>query len=328
MNNRFSYLFLLIGLLLTTSQSSLFAQDKEDKLSSAQELCLILVSKIEVPEINYAPIEPPKYWTNGMLNQVGFSQVSLTNWAEGGSGSIAMNAYIDAHANYKKDLMIWENRFQFSYGFIQTLGEQFKKSDDKVILSSKWGYKSIDRLYFSALFNFRTQFTPGFSYSGDTKTRVSQLLAPGYISLGIGVDYNPFKSLSINLAPVTGNLVIVTNPELRKKYGNAEDEAVRKEFGAQLKAEFKKSFKNIKIGSILTLFSDFLKNPENIQVAWDVNINMSINKFLAAAIRTNLIYDKNILIADKAGNLAPRVQFKENFSLNFTYTFGNYQKQK
>jgi hypothetical protein len=314
-------------------QAQMYAQNNltpiKDNLTGAQELCLVVVSKIEIPEIQYTPVEPPKYWTNGLLTQIGFSQVSLTNWAEGGSGSIAMNAFLDGNANYARGKMIWENRIKGSYGFIQSFGDHYKKSDDKIQLGSKWGYKAIEKLYFSADFNFRTQFSPGYTYSGDVKTLQSSFFAPAYMSLGLGIDYKPFKSLSINFAPLTGNFVIVGIKELRAKYGNKEDEGIRTELGAQLKAEFKTSYKIFSVGTVLTLFSNFLHNPQNIQVYWDFDLGFKVAKFFTIGLRTNLIYDDNILIADKNGeNLAPRVQFKENLSVNFTYVFGKYLKAK
>lgn len=314
--------------LMSSSVKAQVAQS--ENLTSAQEMCLIVVSKIDVPEIQYVAVEPPKYWTNGILNQIGFSQVSLTNWAAGGTGSIAMNGYIDAHANYKKDKMIWENRMKLAYGFIQTIGEEYKKSDDRWQIDSKWGYRAVDKLYMSAAFNFRTQFTPGYTYPTDKEkapTQVSSFMAPGYISLGVGIDYKPSNWLSLNFSPLTGNWVIVTVPGFRESYGNSKDQAVRTELGAQFKGEIKKSFKNFKVGTVLTLFSDYLNKPQDLQVYWDVDLGLTINKFLSANLRTNLIYDENIMIADDNGNKLPRVQFKEIFSLSFTYTFGNYQKE-
>jgi hypothetical protein len=310
-----------------------FGRLSAQELTSAQEMCLIVVSKIDVPQIQYVAEEPPKYWTNGILNQIGFSQVSLTNWAEGGAGTIAMNAYIDAHANYAKDNMIWENRMKLAYGFIQSFGEvenrQYKKSDDRWQIESKWGHRAVDKLYISAAFNFRTQFTPGFTYpAGADPKMVSSFLSPGYISLGLGIDYQPFKWLSLNLSPLTGNFVVVTKQELRVSYGNAEDQAVRTELGAQFKGVIKKSFKSFNVGTTISLFSDYLNNPQNLQVYWDVDLGFTINRFLTANLRTNLIYDDNIKIKGEDGFTVPRVQFKEIFSLSFTYTFGNYQKQK
>ena len=310
-------------------------QARLSNLNSAQELCRIIGSQFAVPEINYEPVTPPKFWTNGMLTELGFSQVSLTNWAAGGSGSVALNSYVNAHANYAKGSMFWDNRIQLSYGFIQSYEEGYKKSSDKIVLDSKWGYRAINKFYFSANFNFRSQFSPGFDGNG----KVSKFLAPAYTSLGLGIDYKPGngKDISINLAPFTGNLVIVTDPLLREKYGNAPNKATRWELGAQLKATLSKEIiKNLKVNSYLTLFSDYLNKPKNMQVNWDLQLSYKLNKYMQAGIRTNLIYDDNILFAtdrtfiNAEGKeeviMQPRVQLQEVFSLNFAYTFGVFKK--
>ena len=65
-------------------------------LNKEQELCRIIGSGFEVPVVNYEPVTPPKFWKKGTLTELGFSQVSLSNWAAGGSGSVALNAYINA----------------------------------------------------------------------------------------------------------------------------------------------------------------------------------------------------------------------------------------
>lgn len=331
-------------LLLFAVNGSSYAQVKEKKnnqneealeqarlsnLNSAQELCRIIGSQFAVPTINYEPVTPPKFWTKGILTQMGFSQVSLTNWAAGGSGSIALNSDVNAHANYAKGNMFWDNRAQFAYGFIQSFDDGYRKSDDRIVLDSKWGYKAVNKFYFSANFNFRSQFSPGFEYSADASKKVSQFLAPAYLSLGLGIDFKPGngKEFSLNFAPFTGNLVIVTDSLLRAKYGNKPDEAARWALGAQLKATLNKDvFKNCKVMSTLTLFSDYLDKPQNVQVNWDFQITYKLNKYLQTGLRTNLIYDDNILITDKDGHAAPRVQFKEVFSVNFAYTFGVLKK--
>ena len=160
--------FVFVVLLLFAADAVSYAQIKQkntlneealeqarlSNLNSAQELCRIIGSQFAVPTINYEPVTPPKFWTTGMLTEVGFSQISLTNWAAGGSGSVALNSYVNAHANYAKGDMYWDNRAQFSYGFIQSFDDGYRKSDDKIVLDSKWGYKAVNKFYFSANFNF------------------------------------------------------------------------------------------------------------------------------------------------------------------------------
>lgn len=337
----FKYLFVFVfvpffAFSQNPSQSKRNLREKEQTravvvsgLNSAQELCRKIGEKFDIPVINYEPVTPPKFWKSGLLTELGFSQVTLTNWAAGGSGSVAMNAYINAHINYEKGGIYWENRAQFGYGFIHSFKDGYRKSDDKLILDSKLGYKAFDKFYFSALFNFKSQFTPGFEYPSAGPKKVSQFLTPAYLTFGVGMDYKPGKGkvFSLNVSPVTTSWVIVTDSTLRVKYGNAVNEAIRFELGAQVKFNVEKEIlPNFKIISALTLFSDYLKKPENVQINWDFQTIYQITKFLKTSLRTNLIYDDNIMIANSEGYEAPRVQFKEVFSLNFSYTFGEFKK--
>lgn len=323
------FLFLsAITLLLPVKSYAQSYDSNLDKLNDAQKISYLLASNIEIPDIVYVPLPPPKYWTNGMLNQIGFSQLGLLNWAEGGNGSVSFNTYLNAHANYKKGDMFWDNRLEAAYGFMYDNNETYKKGDDKLNFESKWGYRAVNKFFFSALFTAKTQLTPTYNAS-DKSVIKSALLSPGYFSLGLGVDYQPYSFLSINFAPLTGNLVVVLREELRANYGNVNGEKVRKELGAQLKTDFKKNLtKDFNLTTSLTLFSDFLDKPENIKIKWDVTATFIINKYFTTTLRTNLVYDDKVRLADKDGNEVPKVQLKEVFSLNFSYVFGNYQKKK
>ena len=318
---------ILSALLLCSAR--LVGQELPESLSKAQELCRSIGAQYAIPKINYEPVIEQKFWKKGCLTQLGFSQVSLTNWAAGGSGSIALNAYFNGTLNYAKGGMFWENRFQVGYGFIQSFDEGYRKSDDRFIIDSKWGYKGFGKFYFSASLNFKSQFSPGYEYPSGGKVKVSNIFSPAYFTFGLGLDYKPWdgKVLSINFAPLSTNWVIVSDPLLREKYGNRPDEAIRYALGASLVANFEKTFfKALNVSSKLSLFSDYLDHPLNLVVNWDVSLLYKINKYLNTSLRTNLIYDEDILITDSKGVVAPRIQFKEIFSINFAYTFGEFKK--
>ncbi|MBQ5482225.1 MAG: hypothetical protein IIT74_04170, partial [Bacteroidales bacterium] len=105
----------------------------------------------------------------------------------------------------------------------------------------------------------------------------------------------------------------------------------RFELGAQLRVDAKLEVENFKVGTALVLFSDYLNKPQNIKVLWDVNAEAKVTKFFSVTLRTNLIYDDNVLVPkyDKITNelyQGKGVQFKELFSIGFTYTFGQAKK--
>ena len=189
-------------------------------------------------------VEKPKYWTESVKTQVNFSQTSLTNWAAGGDNTVSLQGYIDANANWKKKEMFWNNRLQLDYGFLYASSKPIlQKSTDRIYLESKWGYKTdkMKKFYFSASYDFKSQFSSGWDYKTpgslvdeqgneltgsalreawrDARVLKSNLLAPAYTTLALGIDWTPSKWLSVNFAPATGGFVIVTKDALRTKYG-------------------------------------------------------------------------------------------------------------
>lgn len=328
-----------ITLPLALAQEGNSAVDSTS-MGVAQRMILSITNSISIPsleaaleavdlEVTEEEVGSISKWTGGTLLQVGFSQLALSNWAAGGYDNVALNGHLNIYRNYEViEHMYWENRLQMAYGFVHSFGDRYKKSDDKIILDSKLAYKAVNEFYAAAIFNFRSQMTGGYNYpsSGD-KILISSPFAPAYFSLGIGMDYKPIKPLSLNFSPLTGNLVVVSVEELRTRYGNRADQAAKLELGAQLKLDYRhKISNNLTINSTLNLFSDYLDTPKNIKVLWDLFVDTKLNKYFSVNLRTNLIYDDKILIADKEGHMAPRVQFKEAISVGFSYTFGEFKK--
>lgn len=294
-------------------------------------VCAILTSSVLFAQETPAESEAPKAeWNRGITTTIGFSQLSLMQWAAGGVGQLTLNTYVDAYANLTKGKVIWGNEIQAGYGFIHSFDKDYLlKSDDRLIVDSKFGYKAAEKLYLSSVFNFRTQFADG--WDAKHEEIISDFLAPAYMSLGFGIDYTPAKNVAINFAPLTGKLTIVRPEELRVRYGNAEDQLARFELGAQLRIDAKLEVENFKVGTALILFSDYLNKPQNIKVNWDVNAEAKITKYFSVTLRTNLIYDDNVLVPKYYKNSTEMyqgkgIQFKELFSVGFTYTLGQAKK--
>ena len=331
---------------------------------NAQQAAAEAALALDAAPATEVKVEKPNYWTNSLKTQINMGQTQLTNWAAGGDNTVSLAAFIDGNANWKKNDMFWNNRLQLDYGFLYASSKPIlQKNNDRIYLESKWGYKTeeMKNFYFSANYDFRSQFTTGYDYktpsvegleSMDNKEQVkhwkdarvlkSGFLAPAYTNLALGIDYTPASWLSVNFAPVTGGFVIVNNAALREAYSmplkkeyegvtenlptnGTQFKSARFEFGAQMKMDAKVNVNdNFSYSTQVVLFTNYLDIKHCPRINWDNRIDWKLAKYFSFTITTNLIYDDSIMIADKNGeNPKARVQFKESMAFGFTYTIAS-----
>jgi hypothetical protein len=280
-------------------------------------------------------------WKLGGVGGLNFNQTSFTNWAAGGENSLSGTAYSVLNANYKKGLSTWDNVLELAYGKTELGNARARKSDDKIDLSSKYGHYAFGKnWYYSTLFNFKSQFDKGYNYPNDSVV-VSKFLAPGFFILSIGMDYKIKDYFSVMIGPLTGKLTVVNDQTLANEGAFGVDKAIYDtqghmmtpgkiylvEFGGYLKVAFKKEImKNVTLGTKLELFSNYLKNPQNVVVNLETLLAFKVNKYITSAIITQLMYDDKIntteLNPDKTYKVnGPRVQFREVLAIGLSYKF-------
>jgi hypothetical protein len=288
-----------------------------------KKLIVVIISLFTLSSFAQNVPDSLKLWKVEGNVTFNFSQVSLTNWAAGGKSSGTGVFLSSVSANYKKDKISWENTAQINYGLYKEKDEDFEKSDDKIDLSSKLGITAKGNWNYAGILGFKSQFAPG--YDGDDKTTIiSDFLAPGYLNVGFGMDYKT-DDFSLLIAPIDGKFTFVMNDDLAADgaFGVDPGKNSRSEIGLYVKMEYKKEIvKNVTFETKLDLFSNYMHNPENIDVDWNVLINMKVNEYLSANINTRLIYDDDVKILDPDTNKsAPRVQFMEMFGVGLTLKF-------
>lgn len=267
------------------------------------------------------------HWKTEGTTSMNFSQVSFKNWAAGGQNSYSLNGMLSLHANYKKERTSWDNSLDVGYGIIKQGGNDVRKSDDKIELTSKYGYKSSSDWYYSGAFSFKTQFDKGYKYDDDagTKSQISDFMAPAYMLLSVGMDYKPSEHFNVLLSPLTGKSTFVLDDSLSNNgaFGVEPGENIRNEFGGFVKIGYNREiWKNVNLNTKLELFTNYLETPQNIDVNWEVLISMKVNEYLSANINTQLIYDDDINYTDDEGQEhGPRIQFKEVLGIGFSYNF-------
>lgn len=263
-------------------------------------------------------------WTREGNLGLKLTQVSLTNWAAGGDNSVAFDFQGAYQANYKKGKHLWNNRLELAYGLNRTGEDGTKKANDKIYLNSNYGYSIAKSWYASAFATFQTQFSPGYDYSISKDISVSEFMSPAYLTTGLGFTYEPNKIFTVVLSPASWRGTFVLNDRLSDEgaYGVDPGKHLLSSFGDNLKGEVRYEFmKNMTVYSRLDLYSDYLHKPQNIDVNWEVQINMAINKWFSTTLTTNLVYDDDVKIAQKDGTKGPRVQFKEILGVGLQFNF-------
>ncbi|MEP1031963.1 DUF3078 domain-containing protein [Ekhidna sp.] len=287
------------------------------------------------------------YWRIGGTSSLTFSQVSLTNWAAGGQNSVAINSNFSIFANRVKGRGKWENSMDLAYGLIKQGSAGFSKSDDLINIVTKYSYKvkkDNGKWFYSALMDFRTQFYEGFDGEDNF---ISDFMAPGYLTIGLGISYDPSDKLSFTYQPLTGKFTFVSDQDLANAGAYGVNRAVfagdgvtiitpgsksRAEFGSFFRAKYKNDI----FESKLELFTGYTENVGEVDVNWQNALVLQLTKVLSMNVFTQLIYDKDIEIgADdnsdgtiQESEVKPRVQFKSVLGVGLTYKFGKKKPQQ
>jgi len=246
-----------------------------------------------------------KAWTAKGNASVLFNQSTFDNWLAGGENNISGNLGLNYDVNYNKGYWNWDNKIIASYGVVKTRTSSFaKKTDDRFELNSILGrrIKPESNWYYSAFLNFKTQFTKGYIYGKDEndaeiRTQYTNFISPGYLSFGPGMLWKKSDNLKINISPATSKLTFVdpdfTLPD-EAYFGVEEGEALRYELGFNASMYYKVGIvANVSFENILNLYSNYLEDPQNVDLDYQLNIVLKINRFLSTNINFQTVYDDN-----------------------------------
>lgn len=292
-----------------------------------KNLLLFTLLMIMISGIVSAQEEGASNWKKGGLISINASQSSFSNWVGGGENSYGGTSFLNLFANYKKDKNIWENTMDLGFGLMKQGNRPVFKTDDKIDFTSLYGHQATEHWFYSALLDFKTQFYQG-KMSMDDTTKISNFMAPGYLSLSLGMDYKPTEAFSLFLSPSTLRMTFVTDKELSDvgAFGVDIGKKMRYEFGAYLRALYTVKIKeNFEYSSKLELFSNYLEKPQNVDVNWENTIIFKINDYFSANFYLTLFYDDdsriNVVMSDGTIKHTPKLQVREILGLGLTHKF-------
>ena len=281
------------------------------------------------------------------FNSVGLnmSEVAYSNWNAGGVNSITFLADVKFRRRYLVKNYLWDKELVANYGINSQMGVSLRKTDDQVTFTSSYGYRTGFRdWYYSAKLTFNTQFSDGYDDPREADDEpISRFMAPGYLYISIGAEYAPQNGkTALFVSPLTLKSTFVMDQKLADKgsfglpiaeYDNtgrlikhSPRSLTRVGFLVSGKHEMD-IYENVKMTNQASLYTQYDKSFGNIDIDWQMSIDMKINNYLQARIGTHLKYDDDIkfkeeILPNGAKHLySPRVQFKQILGIGIKYTF-------
>ena len=279
----------------------------------------------------------PQYWKFLSEASFVFNQAMIKNWAKGGESNISTLLDITGTASYtnKEKKMVWDNIGRIKFGLITSAGNGIRKNTDQIDIISKFNNKAFGKFNFSATMLFETQLAFGYNYPNDSVV-VSKFFNPASLTLGLGLDYKPNDNTSINFAPLSykGTFVPDTAMIDPTKHGLQANQRSRHEPGLSAQISHKTTvFKNINMVNNIRLFTNYIDDPQNIDIDWELIATAKLNWFTDLRLNTHLIYDDDTLIpvtdengepvlnTDGTPKKVPMVQFKELIGISIIFRF-------
>ncbi len=287
--------YLLSFFILMFTVVTAFAADTKDKSSES---------------IALAEEVPVESWVLSFRGGLNGSQTSFRDWQSGGVNTLAITSNARFEAKYR--LHRWKYNLLVNTRYGQALiDNEYRKTDDLLNIRNQFRYFLHDETW-SALFdlNFRTQFDIG--KDKDNINRISQFMAPGYLSQILGITYSPVDYFDASFG-ASMKQTFVTNKDLGPIYSLDPGDTFRNEAGFSFLINFEKEvFENVTYKTSVETFTNVNRPLDESNFTFSNELDMTINRYLSTNFKFVMHYDKDAI---------DKIQLMQVLSVGLTFRF-------
>ena len=253
-------------------------------------------------------------WKRSGTFILNLNQGALSNWVAGGeNNTLGLNGLLNYAINLRRGRHTWDNYFDMALGFQNATSlNKYRKIDDRIDITSKYGYQLTEHWYASLLFNFNSQFLEGYDYSTTPITKISSFLTPGKIILAPGMNYKTANRFSFFISPVASRWVLKVDEDFFNvaKFGVDSAKKSNMEFGAYITTMYRADITRwATYTGRIDLYSNYKREPQNVDLFMTNLLTMKFNKVFATNLSLDLIYDDDV---------KKRLQIKEVLGIGLT----------
>ena len=313
----------------------------------------------------------PDGWSYGASLGADLGQLLQFNPRVGaGENRVGVGLNVGVFANKKQGLMNWDNSATLNLALQRLGGGILPRNPGDAAIKVPW-QKSADELRFASLFGvkfnetspwgygvqstFLTQLTPTYADAAgrnllkDTDgsnggTPIAKFLNTGTFTISPGITYRPDDHFDVLFSPASYKTIFATNDDIAAlelyDFLDPDNDGSKslQQFGATLAANYTNTYltdDRLLLKSSLILFSNYLNNPQNIDVDWRNEIGFEVFKGLTLSLNTILLYDDDILVqvtdydavggvrlnADGTKDLGKRASITQQLLLKYAVVF-------
>jgi hypothetical protein len=275
-------------------------------------LVLFLVFAVAVASAQFTPPQPPAPapadtlgWNHKMIAGLTATQVSYTDWAQGGENALAWTVTFEGGSSLEAEASSWANSYKFAYGNTKLGAQGVRKTDDQISLESAYTLKLGTYVNPYVAATLKTQFTTGYTYAPDgSRTAISDFFDPAFLTQSAGVAYQPVPEVKTRLGAalreiLTSNFTNYSNGKKTETDGGVESVT---EIDTPI-------WDNVVLKAKLEMFAPFRRFSE-VVVRSDNTLAAKINKYLSAGFNVQLIQERRI---------SARTQVKQSIALSLSY---------
>ena len=248
-------------------------------------------------------------WKNTMIVSANITQVSFTDWVQGGENALAYALFVEGKSSYAVNVIDWANSYKFGYGQAKLASQGIRKTDDKIDLESVLTYKIGPYINPFISASLKTQFTEGYTYDAlGSATSVSNFFDPAYLTQTVGLGYQPVPEVKTRLGAALREVVV-------SQYGAAyigdATKKVKVDGGVESVTEVGWTvMENIVLNAKLEIFAP-LKQFDRMTLRSDNTLSAKVNKFFSMNLNVQLVNEPEV---------QARTQIKQTLALGFNFT--------
>lgn len=311
-------------------------------------------------------------WQRGLGIGLDFLQLLQINPKVGaGEDRIQFGGVSSFFANYKSNRLSWDNNGTLLFG-VQRLGSGFttiggnrikkpyQKTIDELRLISSFAYQMMEDSKWSYAINagFLSQVTPTYpgnflsDVNAEGQNPIARFLSPAQITIAPGVKYVQDEHFSVQISPATVKMIVVADDDIASVAGDSslqvglhgtgwrsgtDFDNTLFQLGGSIRALYQNKYFNDRfiVNSDLTLFSNYMNEPQNVDLDWRNEFAFEIYKGLQLNLIVNLFYDHDIPVQetdfdatngvvsnpDGSPRLTRALNIVQTFSIKYNYIF-------